>query len=46
MVTRERATTEYLGDIVRFSPVHIPRFVTWGEVGQILFGVDPLFLNG
>jgi hypothetical protein len=35
-----RTTTVDLGDIIGFSPVHIPRLVTWGGIGEILAGVD------
>jgi hypothetical protein len=46
MMTRERTAAEYLGNIVGFSPMHIPRLVTWGHVREILGFLDPLFLNG
>jgi hypothetical protein len=29
-----------LGDIIRFTPVHIPRFVTRRHLGEVLAGVD------
>jgi hypothetical protein len=46
MVTREHAATEYLSNIVRLAPVYIPRFVTWGDIGETLSFLDLLFLNG
>jgi hypothetical protein len=33
MVPREHTAAEYLGDIVGFTAMHIPRLVTWRDVG-------------
>jgi hypothetical protein len=41
-----RITPVNLGDIIGFATVHIPRFVTWGGVGEILGFLDLPVLNG
>jgi hypothetical protein len=46
MMTRGRTATEDLSNIVRFPTVHIPRFVTWGNIEEIFFGVDLSIVNG
>ena len=45
LMSSVRTTAVDLGNIIGFTPVHIPRLVTWGDVGEILGLLDLLIVN-